>query len=100
MSIDPSPPMGQCWNPKNPKYTWCQHRSSSKVGLSASLRRSSVFLRFIPQPTSLENMRLPILLVLAAACIAAEAKTLARELAGTVPVIAGSGLTAPIAGRW
>ena len=29
-----------------------------------------------------------------------EAKTLARELAGTVPVIAGSGLTAPIAGRW
>ncbi|MBU6336623.1 MAG: bifunctional phosphoglucose/phosphomannose isomerase [Acidobacteria bacterium] len=29
-----------------------------------------------------------------------EAKVLARELAGTVPVIAGSGLTAPIAGRW
>jgi glucose/mannose-6-phosphate isomerase len=29
-----------------------------------------------------------------------EAKMLARALAGTVPVIAGSGLTAPIAGRW
>lgn len=29
-----------------------------------------------------------------------EAKALARSLAGTVPVISGSGLTAPIAGRW
>jgi hypothetical protein len=51
-----------------------------------------VFLRFIPQPTSLENMRLPILLVLAAACIAAEAKTLAQfnGIVACAPITVGA----------